>query len=37
MWVESKNYTVATYVMDQLQQKVHYSYKKKVETSELII
>jgi hypothetical protein len=28
MWVESKNYTVATYVMDQLQQKVHCSYKK---------
>jgi hypothetical protein len=28
MWFESKNYTVATYVMDQLQQKVHCSYKK---------
>jgi hypothetical protein len=36
MWFESKNYTIATYVMDQLQQKVHCSYKK-VETSELII
>jgi hypothetical protein len=36
MWVESKNYTVATYVMDSCNKR-YTTVAKKVETSELII